>query len=84
MNTNLAYADIERSVAFLPSRQLLRLQMKISELLLAKNQFQEEREPMSNDEARSLFEQFSGSIAREIDYKTERESWRDEKYGYSS
>lgn len=34
-----------------------------------------------DEEARRLFDQFSGSIGREIDYKKEREEWRDEKYG---
>lgn len=84
MNTNLAYKDIEKRVSFLPVRQLLHLQMKISELILAKTQLNAVREKMSEEEARNLFEQFSHSISREIDYKSERESWRDEKYGYSS
>lgn len=33
---------------------------------------------MSDEEARIIFNQFSGSITREIDYKKEREIWRDE------
>ena len=83
MNTNLAYADIEKRVSFLPVKQLLHLQMKISELILAKSQFDSE-ENMSEQEARALFEQFSHSISREINCKEEIKSCRDEKYGYSS
>ena len=39
---------------------------------------------MSEQEARAFFEQFSGSISREINYKAEREAWRDEKYESST
>ena len=56
MNTNLAYKDIEKRVSFLPVRQLLHLQMKISELILAKTQLNAGREKMSEEEARNLFE----------------------------
>lgn len=42
-----------------------------------------EKPTMSESEARSIFNQFSGSVSREIDYKKERASWRDEKYEYS-
>ncbi len=77
--SELAFAELQSQVEALPYYQMIILQEKINRLV------EKEKERESDSfikEGLAWLDSISGSIHREIDYKKEREEWRDEKYGH--
>lgn len=76
--SELAFAELETQVETLPYYQVVLLKDKIDKIL----EREKERESESFvDDGLKWLDSISGSVKREIDYKKEREEWRDEKYG---
>ncbi len=83
--SELAFAELQTKVKTLPFEQIVLLKNQVDGLYEKGNsEHRQKQSRFTDEEARLLFEKFSGSISREIDYKKEREEWRDEKYGYSN
>ena len=74
--SELAFAELETQVENLPLYQVIILRNKLNAIMARENERNSER--MGDAEARAFFEQFSGCVKREIDFKKEREEWRDE------
>lgn len=74
--SEFAFSELETKVETLPYYQIVLLRSKLDKII-------EKRQGRMNDEeARKLFDDFSGSVDREINEKEERAEWRDEKYGH--
>lgn len=76
--SELAFSELETQVETLPYYQIVLLKDKIDKIL----EREKERESESFvDDGLKWLDRISGSVKRDIDFKKEREEWRDEKYG---
>ena len=75
--SELAFAELQTQIESLPFYQILTLQNTLNRLV-------EKEKNKGSDEyiaqGLSWLDEISGSVHREIDYKKEREEWRDERY----
>ena len=83
--SDIDFKTILKQVRTLSYEQLVILKNQVDcqiekELLTQK----ENKSRFSEEEARLLFEKFSGSISREIDCKKEHAEWIDERYNNES
>ena len=75
--SELAFAELQSQIEMLPYYQMLILQNKINRLV------EKEKEKKSEEfvaEGLAWLDGIAGTVHREIDFKKEREAWRDEKF----
>lgn len=67
--SEIAFSELETKVETLPYYQIVLLRSKLDKII------EKRQERMSDEEARKLFDDFSGSVDREINEKEERGEW---------
>lgn len=72
---DVAFAELEAQVETLPMFQVVMLKDRLE------RRIEREQSAASVQEGLIWLESISGLVRRDIDYKREREEWRDEKYG---
>ena len=76
--SKLAFSELQTQVEMLPFYQVVILKDKIDRIV--EKEKERESEAFVSD-GLAWLDGIAGSVHREIDYKKERESWRDERYG---
>ncbi|MBP5158318.1 MAG: hypothetical protein ILP18_10670 [Treponema sp.] len=76
--SELAFSELQTQVEMLPFYQVVILKDKIDRIV--EKEKERESEAFVSD-GLAWLDGIAGSVHREIDYKKERESWRDERYG---
>lgn len=76
--SELAFSELQTQVEMLPFYQMVILKDKIDRIV--EKEKERESEAFVSD-GLAWLDGIAGSVHREIDYKKERESWRDERYG---
>ena len=76
--SELAFSELQTQVVMLPFYQVVILKDKIDRIV--EKEKERESEAFVSD-GLAWLDGIAGSVHREIDYKKERESWRDERYG---
>lgn len=73
--SDIAFAELQTQVESLPFYQIVLLKEQVDKII--------EKEKKSDSfvsEGLAWLDSIAGSVHREIDFKKEREEWRDEKY----
>ena len=73
--SDVAFAELEAQVETLPMFQVVMLKDRLE------RRIEREQSSATVEEGLSWLESITGSVRRDIDYRKEREEWRDEKYG---
>lgn len=76
--SELAFSELQTQVEMLPFYQVVILKDQIDRIV--EKEKERESEAFVSD-GLAWLDGIAGSVHREIDYKKERESWRDERYG---
>ena len=77
--SELAFADLQTEIKALSLWQMIIIKDQLEKMI--KNEQDRESDSFIKD-GLDWLDSIAGSVHREIDYKKEREEWRDEKYGY--